>query len=147
MIEFATIKHSGQIDKGGNPYILHPIAVMDLLETSDDELKTIAIGHDLLEDTDTTYEDLIALGFSLRIINGIRDLTKIKGQSSKNYKKNLKTNPDAIKVKLADLKHNLDISRLKHITEKDKARIENYLKFYQELEMLDKNPLVIMNKF
>ena len=136
MLVLATNRHAGQFDKGGNPYILHPLKVMYYLKSNDEELQCIALAHDLVEDTDTSYEELRELGFSERIIQGIAALTKQRGETYDQYKDRVKSNPDAVKVKMADLRHNTDIRRLKGVTEKDLARIEKYQKFYLELQLL-----------
>lgn len=133
MIVLATNAHAHQFDKSGKPYILHPIQVMQYLQTDDIELMCIALGHDLLEDTHVTTFYLMAEGFTERIINGIIALTKIPGEDYEFYQAAVKDNYDAVLVKLADLKHNTDISRLKGITEKDMERTLKYYKFYLEL--------------
>ena len=133
MLVLATNRHAGQYDKGGNPYILHPLKVMYYLKTTDEELQCVGLGHDLVEDTETTYTELAELGFSKRVIEGIKALTKQRGETYDEYKAKVKANPDAIKVKMADLRHNTDVRRLKGVTEKDIARIEKYHKFYVEL--------------
>jgi (p)ppGpp synthase/HD superfamily hydrolase len=136
MLVLATNRHAGQFDKGGNPYILHPLKVMYYLKSNDEELQCIALAHDLVEDTDTTYDELREMGFTERVIQGIAALTKVPGETYDQYKDRVKANPDAIKVKMADLRHNTDIRRLKGVTEKDLARIEKYQRFYLELQLL-----------
>lgn len=136
MLVLAATKHSGQFDKAGQPYVLHPLKVMHYLKTEDEELQCIALGHDLIEDTDLTYQDLKTMGFSQRIIDGIKCLTKIPGESYDEYKDKVKSNSDSILVKMQDLRHNSDIRRLKGITEKDCKRIEKYHAFYLELKNL-----------
>lgn len=136
MIVIAANKHAGQFDKGGHPYILHVMAVMYLVESEDDEVKQIAAGHDLVEDTETTYSELRSLGFSERVIDGIRSLTKVPGETYEEYKEKVKRNRDAILVKMADLKHNSDISRLKGLRQKDFDRMAKYMAFYAELSAL-----------
>lgn len=135
MITLMIKAHSGQLDKGGNPYFLHPLQVMNLLQTNDEELMCIAVGHDLLEDTSTTITDLVLEGMSVRVLNGIKALTKMPGQSYEDYKISVKSNCDALTVKIADLRHNMDTSRLKNISEKDIERTSKYNQFYLELQM------------
>lgn len=131
----AVTGHSGQFDRGGNPYILHPIAVMNLLPPDAcEELRCIAIGHDLIEDTKMTYTELAAMGMSPRVIDGIKRLTKIPGESYDEYKERVKGSEDSMIVKMADLKHNTDITRLKGVTEKDMTRTARYFSFYVELK-------------
>jgi len=133
MLVLTTNRHAGQFDRGGAPYILHPLKVMYYLKSDDEELQCIALAHDLVEDTPTTFTELHEMGFTDRIIEGIRALTKMPGESYDEYKVRVKANPDAIKVKLCDLRHNTDVRRLKGITEKDIARMEKYHRFYLEL--------------
>lgn len=138
MLVLAANRHSGQFDRAGVPYILHTLKVMHYTKSDDEEIQIIAIGHDIVEDTDTTWTELREMGFSDRVISGIDALTKRRGESYDEYKIRVKENPDARKVKKADLRHNSDIRRLKGITEKDLARNEKYHRFYAELEMMDR---------
>jgi (p)ppGpp synthase/HD superfamily hydrolase len=137
MLVLATNAHAGQYDKGGNPYILHPLKVMHYLRSVDEELQCIALGHDIIEDTDVTYSDLKQEGFTDRIIKGIQSLTKVPGETYDEYKERVKKNKDAVKVKMADLRHNTDIRRLKGVSDKDIARITKYHQFYLELLQLE----------
>ncbi len=139
MLVLATNAHSNQYDRGGNPYILHPLKVMHYLRSDDEELQCIALGHDIIEDTSVTYSQLKVEGFTDRIINGIRCLTKLPGETYDEYKLQVMSNQDAIKVKMADLRHNSDIRRLKGVTEKDIARVAKYHQFYLELQNLQNN--------
>lgn len=133
MLVRATTAHAGQFDKGGQPYILHPLAVMYLCESDDEELLCIALGHDIIEDTDITYADLRADGMPDRVIEGIRALTKLPGETVDEYKIRVCANPDAVVVKMADLTHNSDIRRLKGVRQKDLDRMASYHRFYLEL--------------
>jgi (p)ppGpp synthase/HD superfamily hydrolase len=135
-ILIATNAHAGQYDKGGKPYILHPLAVAALLDPvyRDEELyQVIAILHDVIEDTKVTYQELRDAGISERAIDGIKSLTKIPGQTFEEYKEGVFSNIDAMIVKKADLTHNTDIRRLKGVTEKDFARMVKYQMFYFEI--------------
>lgn len=134
MIVLATNAHAGQFDKGGRPYILHPLSVMHILNSDDEELQCMAVGHDLLEDTDTTLEQLVEAGMTQRVIEGILAVTKMPGESKDTYKAKVMASQDAMRVKKADLKHNSDFSRLKGVKEKDFARMATYMLFYQEIE-------------
>ena len=136
MISLATERHAGQFDKGGRPYILHPLTVMHRLRTDDEELQCIAVGHDLVEDTGINAHDLIAMGFSERVIHGIMALTKHDHIGERDYRAKVKSNPDAIRVKIEDLRHTSDLRRLKGVTEKDVARMVRYHEFYLELKAL-----------
>ena len=133
MLVLATNAHHGQFDRGGRPYILHPLRVMSFLKTDDEELQCIALGHDVIEDTKTTYADLRAAGMSERVIEGIRTLTKVPGETYDEYKDRVFRSRDAMMVKLCDLRHNTDIRRLKGVTEKDIARMAKYHTFYMEI--------------
>jgi (p)ppGpp synthase/HD superfamily hydrolase len=133
VLVLATNAHAGQFDRGGNPYILHPLKVMHYLKTTDEELQCIALLHDVIEDTNTTWEDLREIGCTSRVISAVRVLTKMPGQSYDEYKLEVFANLDAMRVKMADLRHNTDIRRLKGITEKDIARLAKYNQFYLEI--------------
>jgi len=136
MLVLTTTKFSGKFDRGGAPYILHCLKVMYYLKTDDEELQCIGLGHDLVEDTDVTYHELRELGFTERVIVGIRAMTKVPGETNDEYMDRIKACPDAIRCKLADLRHNSDIRRLKGVTAKDVARIEKYHKMFMILKEL-----------
>ena len=129
----ATNSHHGQFDKGGAPYILHPIKVMHYLKTDDEELQCMALLHDVVEDCDVTFVDLEAIGMSKRVIDAVRCLTKQRGQTLAEYKEVIFSSKDAMRVKMADLRHNSDIRRLKGVTEKDLERMKKYHQFYLEI--------------
>lgn len=135
-ILLATNAHADQFDRGGTPYILHPLKVMYYLKTSDEELQCVAVLHDILEDTKTTKQDLVQHGMSQRVIDGVFSLTKLPGETLAEYKHRVFSNLDAMLVKKQDLRHNSDIRRLKNktVTEKDIDRLVKYQQFYLELE-------------
>jgi (p)ppGpp synthase/HD superfamily hydrolase len=134
MLVIATNAHAGQFDKGGKPYILHPLRVMSFLKTDDEELQCIALGHDVIEDTKVTYQDLTDAGITKRIQDGIRAMTKQPGQTLDEYKAQVFASEDAMQVKMCDLRHNSDIRRLKGVTEKDIVRMTKYHVFYLEIK-------------
>ena len=134
MIVIVTNGHAGQFDRGGNPYILHPFKVMHYLKSEDEELMCMALGHDVIEDTSVTYKDLRDAGISERVITGIRALTKVPGETYDEYKEKVFACEDAMRVKMADLRHNTDIRRLKGVTEKDIARMAKYHTFFMEIK-------------
>lgn len=134
MLVIATNAHAGQFDRGGKPYILHPLKVMHYLKTDDEELMCIALGHDVIEDTKVTYKDLREAGISDRVLEGIKALTKVPGETYDEYKLRVFDNKDAMLVKLCDLRHNTDIRRLKGVTEKDIARMAKYNTFFLEIQ-------------
>ena len=131
-IQVATQAHKGQFDKGGYPYILHPKAVANSVESI--EQKIIAYLHDVCEDTDITAEDLLGMGFPCDIVNSICILTKCDNVLYEDYLKSVKKDYNACHVKMADIKHNMDISRIPNPTEKDYARLEKYKKALAFLE-------------
>lgn len=135
MLLLVTTRFDGIFDKSGKPYILHCLKVMHYAKTEDEELQCICLGHDFIEDIFKNdhaagYALLRAKGFTERIISGIRCMTKVEGETVDQYLDRLKTNIDAIRCKLADLRHNSDIRRLKGLTEKDFARVQKYHRMY-----------------
>lgn len=133
-IKLAAIHHDGQYDRGGNPYILHVMKVMHYLKSDDEELNCIAVLHDIVEDTDVTFKDLHDAGMTTRIVEAVYVLTKMRGQTAEEYLDLILGNRDAIRVKMCDLRHNMDIRRLKGVTEKDIQRLEKYSKMYTVLK-------------
>lgn len=115
--------HMGQFDKAGVPYIFHPIHLAEQMDTEEECI--VALLHDVVEDTEVTFEDL-EKEFSKTIIDAIRLLTHDKSVDYMEYIKNLKSNTIARKVKLADLRHNSDSTRLIKIKDKDIERINKY---------------------
>jgi (p)ppGpp synthase/HD superfamily hydrolase len=107
---------------------------MHYLKSDDEELQCMALLHDVVEDTKTTWDDLRDVGCTERVINGVKALTKMPGESYDQYKERVFANEDAMQVKMADLRHNTDIRRLKGVTEKDIIRMEKYNRFYLELQ-------------
>lgn len=124
--------HMEQVDKSGIPYIYHPI---HLAEQMDDEISTcVALLHDIVEDTSITFQDLSEYGFKEEIINVLKMLTHNDDVPYMDYIRNIKKNATATKVKLADLRHNSDLTRLDSIDENAKKRIEKYEKAIQILD-------------
>lgn len=116
--------HKEQVDKTGMPYVFHPF---HLAEQMDDELSTVcALLHDVIEDTDMTFEKLLNMGFPIEVIDVLKLLTHEDSVPYMDYIKKTATNPTAKKVKIADLKHNNDTTRLSVIDEKAKKRCEKY---------------------
>jgi (p)ppGpp synthase/HD superfamily hydrolase len=133
-LHIATNAHHGQFDKGGNPYILHPLRVMSFIKEDDEELQCIALLHDVIEDTEVTYAELMTGGMSLRVCEGIMALTKERGYSYEQYKEKVFSSRDAMMVKMCDLRHNTDIRRLKGVSDKDIKRMAKYHEFYLQLK-------------
>lgn len=118
--------HEGQLDKAGMPYISHCQAVARQMET--DEEKAVAWLHDVLEDTDWTLDDLKATGeFTENVLKAVKAMTHRQEVPYMDYVDDLKHDPIARRVKIADIKHNMDVSRLKDITEQDITRLHQYL--------------------
>ena len=130
-INIAVKYHANQKDKAGIPYIVHPLWVMSNVE--DIKCKIAAALHDIVEDTEVTIHDLVMYGFDPDIVEAIKVLTKPKQQKYMNYIEQVNKNEIARNVKIADLKHNMDLSRLNNITDKDLKRVEKYKKAYDLL--------------
>ena len=124
--------HKEQMDKVGVPYIYHPI---HLAEQMDDELSTCAaLLHDVVEDSDVTFEMLEEMGFPTRLIEVLRLLTHDDDRDYMEYVKGIAVNKTATKVKLADLRHNSDLTRLDEIDEYALKRNEKYKTAIEYLE-------------
>lgn len=121
----ALVAHKNQYDKVGVPYINHPLTVSNNLETEDE--KIVGLLHDVVEDTAVTLDDL-RLFFDKHIIEAIDLLTHKEEDSYMDYLAKIKTNPLALKVKLADLNHNMDMSRFENPTKRDYERLEKKYK-------------------
>ena len=131
-IEIATEAHRGQFDKAGNDYIQHPLRVMAAGKTTNE--KIVGVLHDVVEDTDWTFERLAAEGFSSEVVEALQCVTKLS--ESEPYDKfiaRVKTNKLAVAVKLNDLTDNMDIRRLPYLSDKDVKRLKKYLKAYKQL--------------
>ncbi len=133
-IAIASVEFKGKFDKGGTPYILHCVWVMNQMDQDDHELMTIAVLHDIVEDTEITLTNLKNWGFSNRVLWGVQALTHDKEVPYMEYIKNISFNPDATKVKMADLRHNSDIMRMKGLRKKDFERLEKYHTAYEYLK-------------
>lgn len=116
--------HKDQQDKSGLPYVFHPFHLAE--QMTDEDSTIVALLHDVVEDSEYTFADLLAMGFSPRIIDAIRLMTHDKAVPYMDYVARIKENPLARQVKLADLRHNSDSSRLDVVDEKALARLEKY---------------------
>ena len=125
-LSIARQAHEGQLDKAGVDYIEHPIYVASQVES--EEEKAVALLHDVLEDSLITAEELLIAGLPVEVVTAVKLLTKKPMQDYQAYLETVKTNPLARVVKLADLKHNSDLSRLPSITEEDRERLKKYKK-------------------
>ncbi len=136
-IDLAAGHYKGKFDKGGQPYILHCLHVMNTVdpEGDDHELMCIAVMHDLVEDTELGLDDLYALGFSTRVVTGVDCMTHRPGEDYMDiYIHRIALNPDARRVKIADLDHNSQMMRMKGLRQKDFHRIEKYHRAYAYLK-------------
>jgi (p)ppGpp synthase/HD superfamily hydrolase len=124
--------HKGQSDKAGKDYLTHPIAVSEMGETIEE--KIVGLLHDVVEDSDWTLNQLLAAGFSADVVDAVDRLTKRKGENLKDYMDRVKGNILSVKVKVNDLTHNMDISRITNPKEKDYKRLEKYKTQKKELE-------------
>ena len=131
ILRFAQTKHFGQTDKSGKDYIFHPISVALLCTT--ESARCVALLHDVLEDTDATVDDLWGLGLTADEIDAVILLTKPHQEDYMHYIKRVACHPIAREVKMCDLTHNMDLSRLPHVTEKDIRRVAQYKKAYDYL--------------
>ena len=123
-IAIAAIAHAGQQDKAGESYILHPLRVMLRMRTEDERIA--AILHDVIEDTDWTFERLRAEGFSPDVIDAIDAVTKREGEAYDEFVDRAGRNAVGRRVKLADLEDNCDLSRIAQPTQKDNQRLDKY---------------------
>ena len=144
-ILIATQAHTGQFDKGGKPYILHPMTVLHKVGAHvGEEVQCIAILHDVIEDCTgkvihldgqqmtISFTMLTECGMSEAVVEGVRALTKMPGQSYEEYQQAVLGNRNAMLVKLEDLRTNSDLRRMKSrtITDKDVQRVAKYMAFY-----------------
>ena len=118
--------HKDQLDKSGLPYVFHPFHLAE--QMTDEETCAVALLHDVVEDTDITLGDLEKLGFGEKILEAISLMTHGEGVDYMDYVAKIKTNPIARAVKLADLRHNSDMTRLDTVTDWDIKRAEKYKK-------------------
>ncbi len=131
-IEIATQAYQGQFDKSGKEYIGHPLRVMEMGRT--EEEKIAGVLHDVVEDSDWTFEALEAEGFSQEIIAALKCVTKLsENENYDDFIERVKKNPLAVAVKINDLTDNMDIRRLPYLSDKDIKRLKKYLKAYKKL--------------
>ncbi len=131
-LQLAAKSHAGQVDKAGQPYILHPIRVM--LAVQGDAARIAALLHDVVEDTTVTFDDLEAAGFSDEVICAVRALTKSPGELRLEAAVRAASHPIARIVKLADVSDNMDLTRIPKPTAQDYARLAQYAKVRALLE-------------
>lgn len=125
-ILLAAKAHDGQEDKGGQPYILHPIRLASRAKTEEDAV--VAVLHDVVEDSEITLFDLQKEGFSPAVIDALDCLTRRADESYEAFIQRIKLNPLATRVKLLDLEDNSDMNRIPHPSRQDYERIDKYKK-------------------
>ena len=124
--------HRDQIDKSGMPYVFHPFHLAE--QMTDEKTTVVALLHDVIEDTEYTIDDLKNMGFSEDILSAIALMTHDDSVPYMEYVAQIKADPIAKAVKLADLRHNSDLSRLDKVTSYDLERAEKYKKAIELLE-------------
>ncbi len=123
--------HRGQVGKGGQPYILHPLEVMGMVKTP--TAKMVAVLHDVLEDSDYTAADLRELGYPPEVVAAVDILSRRPGEPYEAFVRRIKPHPLAREVKLADLTDNMDIRRLPELREEDVERLRRYRRAWRIL--------------
>lgn len=123
--------HDGQKDISGREYIMHPIRVAE--RCKEPKAKIVALLHDTIEDTDVTPEYLRSEGFPEEIISAVLSVTKQEGESYEDFVYKASENAIGREVKIADLEDNMDVRRLKEITDEDVTRLRKYLRAWQYL--------------
>jgi len=130
-ISIACKAHENQKDKAGEPYILHPLRVM--LNMKEEHQKIVAVLHDVIEDTSIEFSDLKKEGFSDIVLESLQCLTRNKDENYNHYIDKIKENKTALQVKLSDLSDNMNISRLKKVSDHDMERLKKYHRAWHEL--------------
>jgi len=132
-MQIAFDAHKEQVDKGGMPYIYHPIHVAEKMD--DEHTTCVALLHDVVEDTNMTFEKLSEVGFPIEVIEALKFLTHDDNVPYLEYIMEIKKNEIAKKVKLADLAHNSDLSRLSIVDDKARKRAAKYCQAIDILKM------------
>jgi (p)ppGpp synthase/HD superfamily hydrolase len=130
-LEIALKAYSGQKDKAGQTYILHPLRLMAKMDT--DEEMSVALLHDVIEDSDITAEDLLEQGVPEKVVSAVQCLTKVDGEDYDAFVERVLENKLASKIKKADIEDNINVLRLNSVTEKDLERIAKYHKAWKAL--------------
>ncbi len=130
-IAIARQAHAQQLDKAGKPYIDHPLRVMDKMQSWQE--KIVAVLHDAVEDSDLTLADLHSAGFPQEVVEAIAAITRNVGEDYETYLQRVMGNAIALKVKIADMTDNMDMSRIPHPTDKDWQRLAKYQRILPQL--------------
>ena len=129
---YAYMAHEHQVDKGGLPYIFHPLAVAEMMGDYEDAV-VVALLHDVIEDTGRTAQDLLRAGFSPLVVEAVVSLSRTPGERYYDYLRRVKANPLATTVKLGDLRHNSDLNRLRVV---DKEAISLHSRYLKSIDFL-----------
>lgn len=130
-IELACKAHKGQVDKAGQPYILHPLRLMLKFKNTQEQI--VAVLHDTIEDSDMTLKDLANYGFSELILDALDCLSKRENEGYEEFIKRILPNDLAKKIKIEDIKDNLDLTRIESINNEDLKRVSKYHNSLQAL--------------
>lgn len=131
-LQIALNAYKDKKDKAGEAYILHPLRLMAKMETIEE--KTVALLHDVVEDSDYTADYLKSEGIPSNIVDAVLALTKNEGEDYESFIERVLTNKLAIKVKIADIEDNINVLRLKSISNTDLQRVEKYHRSWQKLK-------------
>lgn len=132
-MQIAIKVHSGQLDKAGKPYIAHPVRVERMCSKQEDRL--VALLHDTVEDGNIASEYLLIVGFPKEVVDAVLSVSRKRGEDYFDFILRCKANPIGRRVKICDLEDNMDITRLKELTEKDIERLKKYHKAYNILRI------------
>lgn len=138
-ITLAAEQHQGQVDKVGQPYVLHVLRVMFRLD--DEDARIAAVLHDVVEDTDMTLDGLRERGFSEQVVRAVDSLTRRDDETYEQFVARAAFDPIGRKVKIADIEDNMDIRRLSEITEHDRERLNRYLTSWRTLRGMAQCPV------
>ena len=131
-LEIALKAYSGQRDKAGKTYILHPLRIMSKMETEYE--MSAAILHDVIEDSNYSADDLLKEGIPLEVVEAVQLLSKVSGETYDQFIDRIVDNSLASKVKLADIEDNINILRLESVGEKDLERVAKYHRAWKKIQ-------------
>ncbi|RLT28372.1 MAG: HD domain-containing protein [Chloroflexi bacterium] len=134
-LRIAVAAHAGQVDKAGQPYILHPLRLM--MRMTSEAARIVAVLHDVVEDTDVSLDDLRAAGFGDEVIEAVELVTRRDTETYDEFIARIAPHALARQVKLADLEDNMDTRRLQTIDERTVERMQRYLRSWQLLRSIE----------
>ena len=136
-LSLAARAHAGQLDKAGQPYILHPLRVM--LRLTDPRDRIVALLHDTVEDTSVTFEELRTLGYPEELLAALDSVTRRSSEDYEEFVARSAENDIGRRVKLADLADNMDLRRLPEVRDSDTSRLERYQRAWQSLMAIEQS--------